>query len=107
MSGKAIENYQEEIENLERQIVEQLCTQGYAHDMAEAARKLGYDEQHIIITIAQDEWAMAEETIAAIELQKTQLSSLLEKEEDKKQSYTEFCEASIIWSFLIDNNFSQ
>ena len=62
-----------------------------AHDIAEQARSLGYEETHIIIQIAQQEWAAAHEAklhydnkIAIIEEERRLAEEKRKQEEDKK-----------------------
>lgn len=64
-----------------------------AHAMAEAARNLGYEEQHQVIELAQDEYGKAEqEYLYYLKL--------------KEQKESEYPEASYIWNYLKDLGYS-
>lgn len=75
-------------------INEQKARKDAAHEMAEAARRLGYAEEHEIILLAQDEWFAADE----LELRyQACYDDLAEHWHLKEEEYPE---ATYIWRYL-------
>lgn len=65
-----------------------------AHDMAEAARKLGYQENHSVIRLAQQEWWEAHDRAAEYKA----LQAIEEEKWETKRE--EYLEATYVWEYL-------
>ena len=75
-----------------------LANRGYAEDMANAARKLGYKEEHKVIQLAKEEWEQADKKY---NLYKGQYQNLVKAENEhwsKKEK--EYPTAAYIWKYL-------
>lgn len=71
-----------------------------AHNMAEAARDLGYEEDHYVIELAKEEWSDAND-------QYIYYNSLYEQVEAEWQTKkNEYPEATTIWLYLKDLGYS-
>ena len=77
---------------------EALAERGYAEDMASAARKLGYKEEHEVILLAKKEWGEAD---TKYNLYKDQYQLLVNKENEKwAKKEKEYPTATYIWRYL-------
>ena len=75
-----------------------LADRGYAEDMANAARKLGYKEEHEIIQLAKEEWGQADKKY---NLYKNQYQRIVKVENEKwSKKEQEYPTATYIWKFL-------
>lgn len=85
-----------ELSNLIKQSQQRMDT---AHDMAEAARNLSYDEEHAVITLAQEEYAIAK---SAKQYYETKYAEQKKIEEAKKFAAKANASpiASEVWAFL-------
>lgn len=68
-----------------------------AHEMAEAARALGYPETHMTIKLAQNEWAIAEEYQTKYEETYEQVCNA-----EKDKQFEEYPAAATIWYYFKD-----
>ena len=86
-------------EQLNVMMVDALADRGYADDMANAARKLGYKEDHDVILLAKKEWGQADRKY---NLYKGQYETLIQKENNDKwsQREKEYPTATYIWKYL-------
>lgn len=85
---------------LEDRIAEQTDRMAAAHNMAEAARTLGYDEGHAIIETAQEEYrqaSIAKDTYQSI------YENLQAHWEAKEKEYPT---AAYVWKFLADQGYN-
>ena len=75
-------------------IDEQNCAMAAAHEMANAARQLGYSEDHHVIALAKDEWVAAY-------YQKADYQEVHDALVDRwTQKEKEYPSATYIWNFL-------
>jgi hypothetical protein len=86
---------------LENLMQENLDNMKYAHEMAEAARNLGYEEEHPIIILAKNEYNIAK---ISYERYKIQYQEIIKAEEQNiwYQRSKEYPVATEIWLFLKD-----
>lgn len=91
--------WENEKTELQLQIANCEQKQTAAHDMAEAARMLGYNENHAVIILAKTEWHAAEsQRQEAIK----QFNDIITKEAKMFQQFEEYPIATIIWYYLKD-----
>lgn len=90
----------EDIEYLQNQIEEKKTLMAAAHDMADAARALGYEDTHEVIQLAKDEYLTYSQERDA--LQKIH-DELLTKWKEKQNKYPE---ATKIWEYLKEAGYS-
>ena len=86
---------------LEELLFDALTKKENAHNMANAARALGYAEDHVIILIAKNEWAKADE---AEKYYNELYQELIEEERLRlwRKKEKEYPTASYIWKFFKD-----
>lgn len=82
------------LQNINEQIADAEYRMNAAHDMAEAARNLGYEEQHHVINLAQEEYGKAEEEYNKCLTIKEQM------EKQWKEKEIEYPTATYIWIYL-------
>lgn len=82
---------------LDRKLNECLLQKEHAHDMAESARALGYDESHPVILLAKDEWENAHDNYL---FYKNQYDTLYEQLWGQKME--EYPVATTIWRYMKD-----
>ena len=79
--------------------------QDNAHKMAEAARGLGYLDNHAIIQTAKKEWAQAQIQIKELENKITELKLIIEtKNQERKTLYPV---ATEVWEFLTEKGYNE
>jgi hypothetical protein len=90
-------NDKEQLSNL---IAEMEQRKTEAHNLAEAARALGYEEEHPIIVLAQKEWQIAY-TYKKDYVNK--YNEIVQQEKNERDKYyTEYPSAATIWFYLKD-----
>lgn len=85
-----------DLDQLEALMQEQDEMMEAAHQMAEAARSLGYKEQHDVIQLAKQEWHEADELKAKYQAIYDDLM------EHWKQKEEEYPDATYVWSYFKD-----
>lgn len=90
----------DDLDTLIELIAEQISIMDAAHDMAEAGRKLGYDNSHDVINLAKEEYLKAEELA---ERYQNIYDELLKHWHQKEEEYPV---ATYIWSYLKDLGYS-
>lgn len=88
----------EDISELENLALSQVEVMNAAHDMAEAARRLNYEESHNIILTAKREYAAAQQTMEDIYSVIDELENIYEVAFAEKEK--EYPEATIIWKYF-------
>lgn len=96
--------YYKDIQELKLQLEDTKERKKYAKEMADAARKLGYKEDHKIIQTAKKEWNEANEEYLKYKL-------IIETLEQMHQEYwqdrmKEYPEATTIWIYLKEKGFN-
>ena len=89
-----------DLDTLIELIAEQISNMSAAHQMAEAARQLGYSEDHEVIKLAKEEYKKANQL--RIEYQSI-YDNLMEHWHQKEEEYPV---ATYIWSYLKDLGYS-
>lgn len=84
-----------DLEELQTLINEQQNIRNSAHNMAEAARNLGYSESHPVIVLAKQEYA------DAMDLQKRYESVYNDLAMHQEEKENEYPEATYIWNYLV------
>lgn len=84
----------DDIDTLIELMAEQISNMNAAHQMADAARQLGYDDEHDVIVLAREEWTNANNERIHYE---AIYNNLMEHWQQKEEEYPE---ASYIWSYL-------
>lgn len=88
----------EDIPELEELIDIQIDIMNAAHDMAEAARRLGYEEEHPVILTAKNEYVFAQETMGDIRLIISDLEYAFDASFNEKEK--EYPAATQVWKYL-------
>lgn len=94
----------EDIPELEVLIEAQIDVMNAAHDMAEAARRLGYDEDNSVIMIAKNEYVTAQETMQNIKLIISDLQFAFDAEYAEKEK--EYPHATKVWKYLKEKGYN-
>lgn len=94
-----VEGYND-MNELAELIEEQVAYMDAAHQMAEAARALGYEESHGVIKLAQQEWAQANE------LRKQYQAIYDELQEHWALKEQEYPDAAFVWSYFKNLGYS-
>lgn len=81
-------------------IAEQISVMNAAHEMAEAGKKLGYDDSHDVITLAREEYQEASELAKSYQ---NVYDELIEHWHQKEEEYPV---ATYVWSYLKDLGYS-
>ena len=84
---------------LQNKIIECQQLQSAAHQMANAARALGYEENHTVILLAKQEWHEAQNIIHECKAQLDKWQTIKEK---ALQQFKEYPVATTIWYYLKD-----
>lgn len=97
--------YHEHYELLKQERLELKERQEDAHMMAEAARALGYPEDHAVIRLAQQEWNKAEQ----LKKEKQSLITQLETAWNDywKTKEEEYPAATYIWKYFLDLGYNE
>lgn len=90
----------DDIDTMVELIAEQISNMEAAHQMADAARQLGYSEEHNVIELAQEEWNKADTLRQQYE---DIYNDLMVHWQQKEEEYPE---ATYIWSYLKDLGYS-
>lgn len=93
-----IEYTYEDIAELEDLALSQIEVMNAAHDMAEAARRLNYEESHNIILTAKHEYAAAQQTMEDIYSVIEELENIYEVAFAEKEK--EYPAATTIWKYF-------
>lgn len=94
----------DDISKLEDLIEAQINIMNAAHDMAEAGRKLGYEESHRIIATAKNEYVTAEIAMHDIRVVIADLKEQFNTSFNKKAS--EYPNAAKVWKYFKDQGYS-
>ena len=90
----------DDMDTLVELIAEQISNMDAAHQMADAARKLGYSEDHEVIILAKEEWKIANE-------KKQEYQAIYDNLMDKwQQKEEEYPVATYIWSYFKELGYS-
>lgn len=81
-------------------IAEQISNMDAAHQMADAARKLGYSENHEVIVLARQEWQTANQKRNEYQ---AVYNNLMDKWQQKEEEYPV---ATYIWSYFKELGYS-
>ena len=90
----------DDLDTLVELIAEQISNMNAAHQMADAARQLGYPEDHDVIKLAVDEYNKANETRESYQ---QVYDTLMEHWHQKEEEYPV---ATYIWSYFKDLGYS-
>lgn len=90
-----------DLDTLQNLIDEQISIMNAAHDMAEAARQLTYDEDHDVITLAKEEWDTAN---GQREKYQNAYDALVNNHEDQwAEKSAEYPIATTTWRYLTED----